>query len=434
MRRHQLSRAIPVGVLLAFSIGCTSAYEDPHYGSAEQHQQAAPPDAKAIDLEGIDLSEEGCDCAAAYLKNLQSKLNEEQKLLETAKESAAEAQAFLDDFNSQIMAERQALNTDIASDVALYTGITVDAVALILDVSVPGSALVRRAACVAGKKLANTMVKRALTTVAKRTTIDSPIKSGLRRVGVARVIEAGNNGPLEVMTWIPVIGPATEIYQKWNALEKRDEFIATRTANLVFLASEYDRYVAIQRTILQEVENKKAEVANLESKIASFNAAQAACEYFAGEPEVLEELGIDPNWPRGWSEVFFVKTEPKPVTCQMEWIQFTGSSRLSRFWGERDAVNAARAHSEAMCLNTFAPQSPNPTCEAGYTQYRTAFFDQHDPQRNPGGNRQGAGCGAPRFHGSSTLWSDPLTEIDCMCYRQTCCGQGPTDAAAAVAE
>lgn len=430
MSRTLFSRIVAASVTLA--VACTP-YDDGTYSSTEQHQQA-PVDAKAIDLEGIDLSEEGCDCAAAYLKNLQSKLREAELLLETAKDSASETQSFLDDFNAKIVAERAALNEDIASDVALYTGIAVDSVALILDVSVPGSALVRRAACVAGKKLANTMVKRTLTTIAKKTTIDAPVKSGLRRVAVARVLEANTNGPLEVMTWIPVIGPATEIYQKWNALQKRDEFIAMRTENLNYLISEYDRYDGILRGILQEVENLKAEVADLKSRIASFNTSQAFCEAFIGEPEILAELGIDPDWPQGWSEVFFVKTEPKPVTCESAWIQFTGSSRLSRFWGSRDAVNAAKAHAEAMCLNTFAPQIPNPTCDPSQTQFRTAFFDQQDAQRNPSGNRHGAGCGAPRFYGSSTAWSDPLTEVDCMCYRTTCCGEGPTADAAVVVD
>lgn len=421
MTFRTLSRAVPAA-LLAWFVACTPHGED--YASSSQHATATA-DALPIDLDGIDLSDEACDCAAAYLKNLKSKLREAEILLESAKTSAAEAQAYLDEQNGKIEAERRALNEDIASDTALYTGIAVDSLALALDVSVPSSALVRRAACVAGKKMANQMIKRAMTTIAKRTTFDNPIKSGVRRVAIARVVEANANGPVEVLTWIPVIGPATEIYQKWNALKKRDELVAMRRENLGVLVADYDAKVAVRNGLLADVESFTAEVANLKSKITSFNTSQAMCEAFAGDPEVLGQFGIDPAWPKGWSEVFFVKTEPQPVQCQSAWIQITGSSRLSRFWGSRDAINAAKAHAEQMCFNNPIGSVPNPTCGPGYAQQRTAYFD-YPGASNPGGDRHGAGCGAPRFSGSSTVWSDPLTEIDCWCYRDTCCGQVPT--------
>lgn len=374
-----------------------------------------------VDLEGINLDDDACDCADAYLKNLQQRLREAEALFGTAKENVTETQEYLDTLGTDILAEREALNEVIASDINLYTGIALDAVALALDVSSPGSALVRRTACVAAKKATNVYVKKTLTAVVKRTTQASPTRSALRRIAIARVVEGGNNGVTEVMTWVPVIGPAVEMMQKFQGLKKREELMELRRANLNDLIAEYDAKEALLRQLMQDANNFEAEIENLKRKIASFNKAQALCEAFAHDPIALEELGIDPDWPPGWADVFFVHVAPKPVVCEEAWVKYTGSSRLSRFWSSRDAVNAARAHAESMCLNILPNQAPNPVCEPPTTQQRSAFFDLQGGQ-NPGGDRHGGGCGEPRFYGSSTPWSDPLTEVDCWCLRRTCCG------------
>ena len=84
---------------------------------------------------------------------LAKKKKEAEVLRDAARGSVTETQAWLDELNSQIVAERADLNEVIGSDIAVYQGIALDAVALALDVSVPGQAFVRRAACTAGKKL-----------------------------------------------------------------------------------------------------------------------------------------------------------------------------------------------------------------------------------------------------------------------------------------
>jgi hypothetical protein len=414
--------ARPPLVLLAIAFsavfGCIA--DRVQVGTSDQAltEAAAPPD-----LDGIKLDDDVCDCAAAFLKNLQQKLIEAQKLYDAAKASVSETQGYLTTLGDDITAERAALNEVIASDISLYTGIALDAAALALDVSVPSSALVRRTACNAAKKATNVYVKKVLTTIVKRTTIVSPTRSALRRIAVARVIEGQNNGITEAMTWIPVVGPVVEMMQKFQGLRKRDELMALRKDNLVSLVAEYDSKDALLKQLMQDAENYQAEIANLNSKIDSFNASQALCEAFADDPGALGELGIDPEWPPGWADVFFIAVPPKPVVCEEAWIKFTGSSRLSRFWGSRDAINAARAHAESMCFSNPVGATPNPTCEAPRTQQRSAFFDFPGGQ-NPSGDRHGAGCGEPRLFGSSTVWSDPLTEIDCWCFRRTCCGQG----------
>lgn len=406
-----------VFALLATTIGCNT---DPDIGKHGEAQIA--PDAK-LDLDGINLDEEPCDCADAQLKNLQQKLIEAQVLFDAAKNSVTETQGYLETVNTNIIAERLALNEVTATDISLYTGIVMDAASLALDVAVPSSALVRRTACNLGKKAANVYIKKALATVVKRTTIVSPTRKALRRVGIARVIEGQNNGVTEVMTWIPVVGPVVEMMEKFQGLKKRDELMALRRENLNSLVAEYDETDALLQKVMAEANGYEAEVANLMNKILSFNRVSAICESLNNDPSALGELGINPDWPKGWGDVFHIPVKPKPVECTDGWIKFTGSSRLSRFWGSRDAVNAARAHAEEMCFNNPVGQNPNLSCEAPRTQQRSAFFD-FGGGPNPSGNRQGAGCGAPRFFGSSTAWSDPLTEIDCWCYRKTCCGLG----------